>query len=92
MSWALFVASVPTSMVSQWRVESNSTAKLMIDFHCARLPLNKNSDHIHVSAEVFRQATLTMLKTPVYFHPLFCAGFVVISNGWQAHCWKHVMP
>ena len=44
MSWALFAVGVPASMVSQWRMESNSTAKLMIDFHRALVSLNKNSD------------------------------------------------
>ena len=35
MSWALFVAGCSTSVVSQWNVESNSTARLMIEFHRA---------------------------------------------------------
>src|SRR5437588_6173518 len=33
MSWAFFVAGVPTMVASQWKVDSASTAKLMIDFH-----------------------------------------------------------
>jgi CHAT domain-containing protein len=81
MSWALFAAGVPTSMVSQWSVESNSTAKLMIDFHRALLSLNKNSDHVRGSAEALRQAALTMLRTPGYSHPLFWAGFIIIGDG-----------
>lgn len=82
MSWAFFVAGCPTTVVSQWSVESNSTAKLMIDFHRALLSLNKNSDHVRGSAEALRQAALTMLHTPGYDHPLFWAGFIVIGNGW----------
>ena len=82
MSWAPFVAGVPTSMVSQWSVESNSTAKLMIDFHRALLSLNKNSDHVRGSAEALRQAALTMLKTLGYSHPLFWAGFIIIGDAW----------
>lgn len=35
MSWALFVAGTPTTVVSQWRVDSAGTAKLMIAFHRA---------------------------------------------------------
>jgi len=64
MSWALFAVGVPASMVSQWSVESNSTAKLMIDFHRALVSLNKNSDHVRGSAEALRQAALTMLEIP----------------------------
>jgi CHAT domain-containing protein len=33
MSWALFVAGVPTTVVSQWKVDSASTSALMIGFH-----------------------------------------------------------
>jgi CHAT domain-containing protein len=33
MTWALFVAGVPTTVASQWAVPSNSTAKLMVAFH-----------------------------------------------------------
>src|SRR5213079_3293397 len=32
MSWAFFVAGVPTMVASQWKVDSTSTAKLMVDF------------------------------------------------------------
>jgi CHAT domain-containing protein len=35
MSWALFVAGTPTTVVSQWRVDSAGTAKLMVAFHRA---------------------------------------------------------
>jgi CHAT domain-containing protein len=33
MSWALFVAGTPTTVVSQWQVDSASTARLMMAFH-----------------------------------------------------------
>ncbi len=35
LSWALFVAGSPASIVSQWKVESASTAELMQQFHGA---------------------------------------------------------
>jgi len=35
MSWCLFVAGPPTTVVSQWRVGAAGTAKLMIAFHRA---------------------------------------------------------
>ena len=31
--WALFVAGVPTTVVSQWKVRADSTAALMVEFH-----------------------------------------------------------
>jgi hypothetical protein len=33
LSWALFVAGVPSTVVSQWKVESSSTRDLMLGFH-----------------------------------------------------------
>jgi len=33
MSWALFIAGTPTTVVSQWKVDSASTASIMIAFH-----------------------------------------------------------
>ena len=79
MSWAFFVAGVPTMVASQWKVDSASTSKLMIDFH-KRLkgagsapPLNKPS--------ALQQASLNLMKDPRYRHPYFWAGFVMIGKG-----------
>src|SRR5215813_2956694 len=33
LSWAIFVAGCPTTVVSQWKVESASTTELMLEFH-----------------------------------------------------------
>ncbi|MGH9822542.1 MAG: CHAT domain-containing protein, partial [Blastocatellia bacterium] len=33
MTWALFVAGVPTTVASQWQVPSESTTRLMVAFH-----------------------------------------------------------
>src|SRR6185503_8846656 len=33
MSWALFIAGTSTTVASQWKVDSASTTRLMIDFH-----------------------------------------------------------
>jgi CHAT domain-containing protein len=82
MSWAFFVAGCPTTVVSQWSVESRSTTKLMIEFHRALLGRNKQSERMRRAAEALRDAQLKMLKTEVYRHPFYWAGFVVVGNGW----------
>ncbi len=82
LSWALFVAGCPRSIVSQWKVEASSTAKLMIEFHRALLSMNKGSQHVHHTAEALRQASLKMLKTPGLDLPIYWAGFIVIGDGW----------
>ena len=56
MAWAMFVAGTPTTVVSQWQVDSTSTAKLMAAFHRALW-----------SAMSQRQLPLT--KTTVLMHP-----------------------
>jgi CHAT domain-containing protein len=73
MSWALFVAGVPTIVASQWKVDSASTTSLMIDFH-RRLTNPKLKE---TKAEALRQASLQLLRSERYRHP-----FVMIGDGW----------
>ncbi|HKD15335.1 MAG TPA: CHAT domain-containing protein [Candidatus Angelobacter sp.] len=55
MSWALFVAGTPTILVSQWKIDSASTARLMTVFHRAlangmlqsQLPTSKAAALMH---------------------------------------------
>lgn len=79
MSWALFVAGVPTTVASQWKVDSGSTTSLMIDFHrrLTTQPANAKS-----KAEALRQAELGLLRSERYRHPFYWAGFVMIGDGW----------
>jgi CHAT domain-containing protein len=76
LTWALFVAGCPTAVVSQWKVESPSTAVLMIEFHRnLRLGIGK--------AEALRRASLKLLRTGEYQHPVYWAAFVVVGDGFQ---------
>lgn len=79
MSWALFVAGVPTMVVSQWKVDSASTATLMINFH-GRLKDQTSTDGF-TKANALRQAALELMKDQRFRHPFFWAGFVMIGNG-----------
>ncbi len=74
LSWALFVSGVPTTVLSQWKVESDSTSRLMIAFHQNRL---KNRG----DAEALRAAALSIRKDPAYQHPFYWAPFIVIGAG-----------
>ena len=73
MSWALFVAGSPTVVVSQWKVDSDRTSELMIDFH-RNLVRGRMS-----KAEALRLAALK-LRNGRYNHPVYWAGFVLIGN------------
>ncbi len=80
MSWAFLVAGSPTTVVSQWKVDSESTASLMVAFHRA---LNvKAGQPLSGRAEALRQAQLQLLATPQYRHPFYWAGFVMIGDGY----------
>lgn len=73
LSWAFLAAGVPTTVVSQWKVASVSTARLMIHFH-RRLRDGAKP------AEALRAAMLELRRDPRWQHPFYWAPFVVIGN------------
>lgn len=75
MSWALFVAGSPTVVVSQWKVDSDRTSELMIEFH--RNLVRRGG--AMSKAEALRLAALK-LRHGRYNHPFYWAGFVLIGN------------
>jgi CHAT domain-containing protein/predicted negative regulator of RcsB-dependent stress response len=81
LSWALFVAGVPSTVVSQWKVESTSTRDLMLSFHRQlRRPLTP-VEAMATKAEALRQAALKLMKNPQTSHPFYWAGFVLVGDG-----------
>lgn len=81
MSWAFFVAGTPTTVASQWKVDSTSTTLLMSNFHRLIAP-QQSSGAVRVSkAEALREAALKVLANPQYRHPFYWAGFVVVGDG-----------
>jgi CHAT domain-containing protein len=81
LTWALFIAGVPSTVVSQWKVESASTLDLMLAFHrrlrTASTPAKSNA----TKAEALRQAALNVMKNPETGHPFYWAGFVLVGDG-----------
>lgn len=75
MSWALMIAGCPTSIVSQWKVASRSTADLMIELH-------RNLVHGLRPAEALRLAQLRLRRDARYEHPFYWAPFVVMGRAW----------
>ena len=76
ISWAFFLAGAPTTVVSQWKVDSASTATLMMDFH-----RNLKAQQGVAKAQALRRAALGLLKDKSYQHPFYWAGFIMIGNG-----------
>jgi CHAT domain-containing protein len=76
LTWALFIAGVPSTVVSQWKVESNSTRELMLGFHRSLRAMSRNPAP---KAEALRQAALKVMKNPETSHPFYWAGFVLVG-------------
>ncbi|HZF39053.1 MAG TPA: CHAT domain-containing protein, partial [Blastocatellia bacterium] len=81
LSWAMFIAGVPSTLVSQWKVESASTRDLMIGFHRQALASPAPAKSKATKAEALRQAALKLMKNPETNHPFYWAGFVLVGDG-----------
>jgi CHAT domain-containing protein/predicted negative regulator of RcsB-dependent stress response len=80
LSWALFVAGSPTTVVSQWKVSSASTAQLMLEFH-KNLKTATGQASKATKAGALRAAAIKLMKTSEYRHPFHWAGFIVVGSG-----------
>ncbi len=76
MSWAFFVAGTRSMVVSQWRVNSESTSQLMKNFYQA---IARRRDRGNKS-EALREASIRLLRDPRYRHPFYWAGFVLVGT------------
>ena len=74
LSWSLLVSGVPAMVVSQWKVESESTSAFMVAFHQNR---KKSSS----DAAALQAAALHLRQNPAYRHPFYWAPFIVIGAG-----------
>jgi len=74
LSWAFLTAGCPTTVVSQWNVESRSTSTLMIDFH-RRLRAGDDT------AAALRTAMLALMHDHSHSHPLYWAPFIIVGDG-----------
>jgi CHAT domain-containing protein/tetratricopeptide (TPR) repeat protein len=73
LSWALFVAGCPAIVVSQWKIDSESSTGLMLDFH-------RNLKAGLAKSEALRRAELTLLKSKRYHHPVYWAPFILVGS------------
>jgi len=79
LTWALFMAGVPATLVSQWKVDSASTRELMVNFHQLARPTAVSTARI-AKAEALRRAALKVMKNPGTRHPFYWAGFVMYGE------------
>jgi len=78
LSWALMAAGCPVSVVSQWKVASASTSKLMVAFHRQLLASRGKAG---ATAEALRRAQLATLRGE-YGHPFYWAAFMLVGREW----------
>ncbi|HKQ78452.1 MAG TPA: tetratricopeptide repeat protein [Blastocatellia bacterium] len=81
LSWALFVAGCPTTVASQWKVDSASTTELMLEFHRQLKAQMSGSSNQFSAARALRVAALKLQRSEEYRHPFYWAGFVVAGKG-----------
>jgi CHAT domain-containing protein/TolA-binding protein len=81
MAWAFFVAGTPTTVASQWKVDSASTTLLMTNFHQLLTSQESKTAARANKAQALRGAALKLLSNPQYRHPFYWAGFVMIGDG-----------
>lgn len=74
LSWAFLVAGCPTVVATQWNVPSDSTARLMVDFH-------RELARGVTIAVALRRAQLHLMKDRRYRHPFYWSPFVVVGAG-----------
>jgi CHAT domain-containing protein len=78
MSWAFFVAGARSVVVSQWRVNSAGTARLMENFYQAMA--RQNDLNTRNKSSALREASLRLMKDRRYRHPFYWAGFMLVSS------------
>lgn len=73
LTWAAFVAGVPTQVVSQWSVDDEATAQLMGGFYQElKRGLSKDA--------ALRQAALTIMRDGKHQHPFYWAPFLLMGD------------
>jgi CHAT domain-containing protein len=81
ITWALEIAGVPTTVASQWKVESASTNELMVRFHRALRERLSSQTPGASKAKALQQAALSIMRMPEYRHPFYWSAFVMVGNG-----------
>jgi CHAT domain-containing protein len=80
-SWAMFIAGVPSIVVSQWKVESAGTRDLMVKFHRGIISPAGPKQTKTTKSDALRQAALKLMRNPQTSHPFYWAGFVLVGEG-----------
>lgn len=87
LSWGFFVAGSPTTLVSQWKVDSSATTELMLGFYRHLKPgaggPEASQSPPPSKAAALREASLKLISSERYAHPFYWAGFVLIGDSYR---------
>jgi CHAT domain-containing protein/tetratricopeptide (TPR) repeat protein len=76
LMWAVFVAGTPSTLVSQWKVDSEGSTRLVVGFHDEW----RGGQRGLTKAHALQKAALRLLKTPGFSHPFYWAGFILAGD------------
>ncbi len=78
LAWSFFLAGASSTLATQWKVASDSTAAFMIDFHRSlRAPAVNPALH---KAQAVRAAQLQAIRDRRTSHPFHWAPFVLLGD------------
>ena len=78
LPWSLFVAGTPSTVVSHWQVEDETTGMLMASFYRGMLPAAKTP--ALPKGQALRAAQLSLLRDKKHAHPYYWAPAVLIGD------------
>lgn len=81
LSWSLFIAGSPATVVSQWKVDEKSTNELMFSFHENFARRGGPPQTAGNASEALQKAAFKLMESTEYRHPYYWAGFVLIGDG-----------
>ena len=81
MGWAFLLAGAPTTVLSQWKVDSEATMQLMLGFHRLLKPVLDGGAPF-ARARALQQAAVAVMRMPEYRHPFYWAAFVMVGDGY----------
>jgi CHAT domain-containing protein/Tfp pilus assembly protein PilF len=80
LTWALFVAGTPTTVVTQWKVRDDSMNRMMLEFYRQmRLP-GANGRPAITKAEALRRAQLSLMMSRGFEHPYYWAPVALVGD------------
>lgn len=78
LAWSFFLAGASSTLATQWKVASDTTARFMIGFHRA-LRATPTNPELH-KAQALRNAQLQLIRDKRTRHPFHWASFVLLGD------------